>query len=70
VIHPDDREPVWQRVQDAVGSGEKYLLEYRLTSRDGDLIWVWEHGQAICDDDGEVVALEGFISDVTVRKLA
>ncbi|MEO6197147.1 MAG: diguanylate cyclase, partial [Dehalococcoidia bacterium] len=70
VIHPDDRETVWQRVQEAVESGEKYLLEYRLTSRDGDLIWVWEHGQAICDDDGEVVALEGFISDVTVRKLA
>ena len=30
--------------------------------------WVWEQGQAVFDDAGNVVALEGLILDITARK--
>jgi diguanylate cyclase (GGDEF)-like protein/PAS domain S-box-containing protein len=71
LIYPDDRQMVWDQVQAAVENHDKYLLEYRVINRDGGTVWVWEHGQGIFDDDdGETVALEGFISDVTERKRA
>jgi len=70
MIHPDDRDMVWQGVQAAVDARESFLLEYRLVARSGEIVWVWEHGQAILDDDGEILALEGFVSDVTERKRA
>ncbi len=70
VIHYDDRERVWEAVQSAVEQQENYRLEYRVVARDGTEKWVWEQGQAILDDAGDVVALEGFISEITERKRA
>jgi diguanylate cyclase (GGDEF)-like protein/PAS domain S-box-containing protein len=70
LIHPDDREAVWMQVQAAVVIQDSYRLEYRLVGRDGVEKWIWEQGQAHFDDNGEIVALEGFINEVSERKRA
>jgi len=70
LIYPDDREAVWKDVQAAVGSGRPFLLEYRIHTKSGRLKWVWEQGRGIFADDGELLALEGFITDVSDRKQA
>ncbi|MFA9516041.1 PAS domain S-box protein [Halopenitus sp. H-Gu1] len=67
VVHPDDRDRVWESVQDALESREPFRVEYRIRTADGEEKWVWEQGQGVFED-GEVVALEGFITDVTERK--
>jgi diguanylate cyclase (GGDEF)-like protein/PAS domain S-box-containing protein len=70
LVHPDDRQLVWDCVQEACQSGERYQLEYRVLHRNGETMWVWEQGQAVWDEFGDLVALEGFVSDVTQRKAA
>jgi PAS domain S-box-containing protein len=70
LIEPDDRDRVWREVQSAITAHQPYSLEYRMRSRAGDQIWVWEQGQAVYGADGTVEDLEGFITDVTERKRA
>lgn len=69
LIHPDDRERVWAEVQSGLAQRRQFQLTYRLNTRHG-LRWVWEQGSGVYDAAGEVMALEGFVSDVTESKLA
>jgi len=68
IIHPDDRERVWETVQDALAADGAFEVTYRIVTDDGDTRWVWERGGGVYDDDGSLIALEGFITDVTERK--
>ncbi|MCB1755791.1 MAG: PAS domain S-box protein [Gammaproteobacteria bacterium] len=70
LIHPDDREKVWQQVQAAVTGKQSFSVEYRITSADGEEKWLWGRGRAVVDTDGKDTLLEGFISDITHRKRA
>jgi diguanylate cyclase (GGDEF)-like protein/PAS domain S-box-containing protein len=65
LIHPEDRETLFDEVQLAVARKRPYRVVYRLLHRDGGYRWMWEQGQAVMDHDGGIVYLEGFISDVT-----
>ncbi|PAU82581.1 HTR-like protein [Halorubrum salipaludis] len=65
VIHPEDREAVWESIQKAIERREPFEITYRIRTRDGEAKWVWERGRATYDDGGEAVALEGFVTDVT-----
>ncbi|MDD1749191.1 MAG: GAF domain-containing protein [Methanothrix sp.] len=69
LIHPDDQNYVWNEIQDAIAERRPFRLIYRIKSRFGKK-WVWEQGQGIFLPDGELLALEGFINDITERKLA
>ncbi|WP_254537775.1 PAS domain S-box protein [Halomarina litorea] len=66
VVHPDDREAVWETVQTALDRRHPFELTYRIRTSAGEVRWVWEQGQGVFDD-GEVRALEGFIADITQR---
>lgn len=68
VIHPDDRERIWEEVQRAVAHDRPFVLDYRIRDASGTERWVWERGCGIKDAAGKVVALEGFITDITDRK--
>jgi len=70
LIHPDDSEMVWQEIETAVQRQTSFRLTYRLVSRTGEEKWVWEQGRGIFSDQGTLLALEGFITDVTERVLA
>jgi PAS domain S-box-containing protein len=67
IVHPDDHDRVWESVQDALEAREPFRVEYRIRTADGAEKWVWEQGQGVFED-GEVVAVEGFIMDVTEQK--
>ncbi|MEJ2740448.1 MAG: PAS domain S-box protein, partial [Dehalococcoidia bacterium] len=68
LIHPDDSEPVWNEVQRAVEVQGSYDMEYRLLSRTGKQKWVWDRGAGVYDTNGNLVALEGIVVDITERK--
>ncbi|HEY4485342.1 MAG TPA: EAL domain-containing protein, partial [Nitrospiria bacterium] len=70
LIHPDDREPVWNDVQAALLEGRPFQLVYRITTATGKEKWVWEQGRGVFSSEGDLVALEGFITDTTERKRA
>jgi len=69
-IHCGDRERVWHEIQAAIDRGEPYKTEYRLITANGEKKCVWEQGCGIPDSEGNIVALEGFITDVTEQKRA
>jgi two-component system, LuxR family, sensor kinase FixL len=70
VIHPDDLVTVQQTIDRTVAAGRSFSVTYRIVNRSGDLRWVLERGQAVRDADGAVMALEGFIGDMTDRVAA
>jgi len=68
VVHPDDRDWVWEAVQDSLAPGDSFELTYRIVTADGETRWVWERGRGIYSPDDELEAIEGFITDITERK--
>jgi PAS domain S-box-containing protein len=69
LIHPADREAVWNDVQAALDAGLPFQLTYRITTALGPEKWVWEQGRAVSSAKGAILALEGFITDITQRVL-
>lgn len=70
VIHPEDRRKVRDVVQAKVMGREKYFLTYRIITKPGDIKWVLEQGQGVFSPDGELLYMEGFISDISEQKNA
>ncbi len=70
LIETDDRARIWEEVQQAIAQGRPFQLTYRIRSRDGSTKWVWERGRGVFDPSGRLVALEGFIADVTANRKA
>ena len=68
LIHPDDHDMVWAEVQNGVRDGRQYEMVFRIFDREKKLKWVWERGKGIFSEDGELLGLEGFITDITVSK--
>jgi PAS domain S-box-containing protein len=69
LIHPEDRESVWKEVQTAMREGRSFQMSYRIQTHAAEK-WVWEQGQGVVNRAGEVIALEGFITDITERVMA
>jgi two-component system cell cycle sensor histidine kinase/response regulator CckA len=65
LIHPADRERVWQEIQTALAGERRYKIRYRIESADGVLKWVWEQGRGIYDDDDRLLFIEGLTIDIT-----
>ncbi|MDO9512377.1 MAG: PAS domain S-box protein [Bacteroidales bacterium] len=70
VIRENYRPKVWEMVQQAIDNRSSFILEYEINCKNGDKKWVWEQGQGIFSDDGNLIRLEGFITDITVQKRA
>ena len=65
LIHPEDREAVWDTVQRSLEAGGPFHLIYRITAKDSSEKWVWEQGVGVFSSEGELSALEGFVTDIT-----
>jgi diguanylate cyclase (GGDEF)-like protein/PAS domain S-box-containing protein len=70
LVHPDDYVAIAKAVQEALREDRPYTLEYRFRAADGRLKWFWERGAGVFGEDGRVLALEGFVTDITERKHA
>ena len=68
LIHPDDRDRVWNEVRLAMSGNREFELEYRIRAADGKEKIVRERGRAIRARGGDIEALQGFITDVTERR--
>ena len=70
LILPAYRELIWTAWQGVLRTHGRFEMEYEIAARAGETRWVWEQGEGVYDAQGQVVALEGFIADVTARKRA
>jgi len=64
------RDRLWEQWQQALQQRQPAEVEYEITTRSGETKWVWEQGEGLFDDQGQLLALEGFITDISERKRA
>jgi PAS domain S-box-containing protein len=68
LIVEEDKGFVYQLVNEALANRTSFEIEYRIIDINGMRKWVWEKGQGIVGNNSQLVAIEGFIMDVTHRK--
>jgi len=68
LIHPDDQDHVRKTVDEAIAAGKQFELTYRIRTAAGMEKWIWERGQGIPSEDGKMVYIEGFMTDVTEKR--
>ncbi len=66
LIHPQDRQMVWETVQAGLAAQDHYQITYRILTPEGEK-WVWEQGRGVYSNVGELLAMEGFITDISER---
>lgn len=65
LYHPDDIERL-SNINTDTGS---FSYEYRIIAKSGEVKWVTEHGTHVKDNDGNILYVDGFISDITQRRI-
>lgn len=61
MIHPEDREMVEKTIMDSVEKAGTYTIQYRLITKSGKILWVYDQGKKIITDEGR----SAFISVMT-----
>ncbi len=70
LILPEDAEAIKESVHTALAQHRQFEITYRIRHANGSIRWLWERGAGVFDDDGNVIAIEGFITDVTAERQA
>jgi PAS domain S-box-containing protein len=70
LIAEEEREAVLAELSEALGKQSLFSVEYQLKTRNGEEKWVTEKGMGIFTENGELTAVEGFLSDITKLKKA
>ncbi len=68
LTHFEDRQRVREEVRSALQQSGRFDCEYRIVHASGEPRWVWERGSGVFDPEGRLVAIEGIVQDITVRK--
>lgn len=70
LIHADDRDAAWTGLQTALDARVPFGHTYRIMAADATEKWVWDEGRGVPSPNGEILALEGFVTDITERVTA
>jgi diguanylate cyclase (GGDEF)-like protein/PAS domain S-box-containing protein len=68
LTHPEDRARVRATINTALAQGRRFDIEYRINSLEGTERWVWERGTGLYGADGQVLAVEGIVQDISARE--
>jgi PAS domain S-box-containing protein len=68
LIHPDDRERVFDATRKALRNHEAYQIEHRVIWPDGSVHWVAVRGRGAYGADGQLLYVDGVTLDLTERK--
>jgi PAS domain S-box-containing protein len=69
-ILPEDREQALNAELRLLNGENRMQCEYRIVGKDGGVIWIHEEAEALGDDHGHPLSLQGVMYDVTEQKLA
>jgi PAS domain S-box-containing protein len=68
LILPEYREYLYKKWNKILSRKEIFTEEYRIITKDGTEKWVWEQGCGVYSEKGQVLFLEGVITDVSERR--
>ncbi len=67
ITEPMDRVRVRAVIDNAVKAGQRFAVQYRITTHSGEKKWVVERGVGVLDELGQTV-IEGFIEDISDQR--
>lgn len=70
MVHDEDKDAVKEQAGRALAGEAVYTLEHRIIHKDGTVRWVRNTAVPRYDDHKRLIAYDGLISDITVRKEA
>lgn len=65
LIHESDRDIYFETLQKRNDSGEFIEIEYRITSKNGEIKWIHDEMMIIIDEEGRPVRINGYLEDIT-----
>jgi len=68
IIYPKDKNVGKEDIRKALKARKQFEIEYRIITASGKVKWVWEKGEGVFSDDGKLLFIEGFISDIDDKK--
>ncbi len=68
LILPADRNRVLGEIQTALENKQPFITTYRIRTSSDEVKWVHEQGVGVYNEEGEVEAIEGFLTDITKSK--
>ena len=68
LIHPDDRDFVLERLEDALQNASDFSIEYRIVRPSGELRHLFSQGKACFDRSGKPLHLSGITIDISERR--
>ena len=69
-IHPEDRDRVAEEINAVTSTGNHFRCEYRMIASDGRVLWFADEAVVARDEGGRARTIQGFLLDITERKLA
>jgi PAS domain S-box-containing protein len=70
IVYPEDRPGLRELIAASIADGIPRPHEFRIIRADGAVRWLRGDGVQEIDDDGRVVALRGYVQDITERRAA
>jgi len=70
IIHPDDKEPLSEHINEELGTGRVCHLNFRIISRQGEVRWISHYCQPVYDQDKKFLGRRASNRDITVQKKA
>ena len=70
LIMPEYRGAIWERWLESFAKREYFECNYPIKTASGEQKWLWERGQGVFDAAGNIIYLEGYIEDITDRKMS
>ena len=68
LIHPEDKDWVWEYFSENLAKQNDCNCEYRIISKGGKVKWVREIANGIYGQDASLLFIEGYITDVSEKK--
>ena len=62
MIHPDDQKFVFDAFAQCKNEGTSFYIEYRIVHKNGSLRYVSDKGEAVFNNKGQVIQIEGMIT--------
>jgi purine-binding chemotaxis protein CheW len=68
IVIEEDMVSMQETFINALKSDKNYMRKYRVRKKTGDVIWIQEWGQIVCDDQDEIEYVTGILLDITEQK--
>lgn len=67
IFHPDDKDYIFNEINNKVEQRLPYHLSYRIFHKEGYLVWIEEIGTGVWDNHN-LLYLQGYLIDITTKK--